>query len=88
MQFVMEEMFFSGTPLLEAVGLREPFVKDLRQTVTEAMTRALIPMKAYAEQYETFLPIINLDIGQYIRSLFTHSGISLLLNNPLYFTVK
>jgi len=67
----MEEMFFSGTPLLEAVGSREPFVEELRETMRHAISKALIPMRAYATQYENFLPIINVDPTIYIRSVFS-----------------
>ena len=66
-QYIMEEMFFSGTPLLEAVGLHEPFVEELRDIIRHAISKALIPMKAYATQYETFLPVLNLDTNAYIR---------------------
>jgi len=66
-QHIVEEMFFSGTPLLEAVGLHEPFVMELRATIKNAISKALIPMRAYAEQYESFLPILNLDPATYVR---------------------
>jgi len=65
----MEEMFFSGTPLLEAVGTHEPFVEELRETIRHAISKALIPMKAYATQYENFLSVLNVDPTVYIRSV-------------------
>ena len=71
LQFIMEDMFFSGTPLLEAVGSREPFVEDLRETIRNAISKALIPMRAYATQYEYFLPILNVDPAVYIRLVFS-----------------
>jgi hypothetical protein len=63
----MEDIFFSGTPLLEAVGIHEPFVEELRETVRNAILKSLIPMKAYVQQYEKHLAIMNLDINSYIR---------------------
>jgi dynein heavy chain len=63
----MEDIFFSGTPLLEAVGLHEPFVEELRETVRNAILKSLIPVKAYAQQYDGYLPIMNLDISNYIK---------------------
>ena len=69
-QYVMEEMFFSGSPLLEAVGLHEPFVEQLRDTIRHCISKATIPMRTYAEQYESFLPILILDPSVYIRFLF------------------
>jgi len=65
----MEEIFFAGTPLLEAVGLREPFVEELRNTVRHYIERAVIPMRAYAAQYESFLPVLNVDPVTYVRSV-------------------
>jgi len=64
----MEEIFFAGTPLLEAVGLREPFVEELRVNMRYYINKAIIPMKAYATQFESFLPVINVDPVAYVRS--------------------
>jgi len=64
----MEEIFFAGTPLLEAVGLREPFVEELRATIRQSVQKAVIPMTAYARQYESFLPVLNVDPVAYVRS--------------------
>ena len=63
----MEDIFFSGLPLLEGVGSHEPFVEELRETVRNAIAKSLIPMKAYARQYKKYSPIMNLDISSYIK---------------------
>ena len=63
----MEDIFWSGTPLLESVGEHEPPVEELRDTITHAIRHSLIPMKAYAEAYETYLELINIDITQYVK---------------------
>lgn len=63
----MEDIFWSGTPLLESVGEHEPPVETLRSTVTNAIKKALIPMKAYAREYEKHLELMNLDIALYIK---------------------
>jgi len=73
----MEEMFFSGTPLLEPVGLREPFVVELRKTIRDAIFKAMIPMRAYCAQYQSFLEVLNLDPVAYIRSVWSLSLICL-----------
>jgi len=75
-QYIMEEIFFAGTPLLEAVGLREPFVEELRDTIRDSINKATIPMKAYALQYESFLPILNVDPVTYVRSAFQRFTVS------------
>ncbi len=66
-QFIMEDIFWSGTPLLESVGEHEPFVEELREEITNAIRHAIIPLKAYAREYEKYLELHNLDINAYIQ---------------------
>jgi dynein heavy chain len=66
-KYVLEDMFWSGTPLLESVGLQEPFVGTLRDTIKHAIQQALIPMKAYAAEFERHLELMNCDVNQYIN---------------------
>ncbi|XP_060604387.1 dynein axonemal heavy chain 1-like isoform X2 [Ruditapes philippinarum] len=66
-KYILEDIFWSGTPLLESVGEHEPHVEELRDSIKHAIRKALIPMKAYAREYEKHLEIMNLDINQYIR---------------------
>lgn len=65
-QYILEDIFWSGTPLLESVGAHEPPVEKLRKQIKEAINQALIPMKAYAREYEKHLELMNLDINKYI----------------------
>ena len=41
----MEDIFWSGTPLLESVGEHEPPVEELRATIIKSISAAVIPMK-------------------------------------------
>ena len=66
-QYILEEIFWSGTPLLESVGEHEPHVEELRENIKKAIRKALIPMKAYAREYEKHLEIMNLDINAYVK---------------------
>ena len=66
-QYIMEDIFWSGTPLLESVGEHEPPVEELRDTIRNAITKAVIPMKAYAEAYEKHLELMNMDINKYVQ---------------------
>ena len=63
----MEDIFWSGTPLLESVGEHEPPVEELRDTIMHAIRKSVIPMKAYAEAYEVHLELMNIDISQYVK---------------------
>ncbi|XP_069062696.1 dynein axonemal heavy chain 1 [Pleurodeles waltl] len=72
-KFVMEEMFISGTPLLESVGLHEPPVEELRKTIHNAISKALLPLQAYAKQYEKYLELNNTDVEAFVRELKTQN---------------
>ena len=65
-KMVIEGLFWSGTPLLESVGENEPEVVKLRETVRHAIQQSLIPLRAYARQYEKYLDLYNLDINEYL----------------------
>ncbi|ESO89348.1 hypothetical protein LOTGIDRAFT_210379 [Lottia gigantea] len=67
-KYILEDIFWSGTPLLESVGEHEPPIEDLRHTVRLAIKQALIPMKAYAREYDKYLELFNMDIPQYIKT--------------------
>ncbi|XP_070190635.1 dynein axonemal heavy chain 1-like isoform X2 [Littorina saxatilis] len=66
-KYILEDIFWSGTPLLESVGEHEPPVEELRETIRHAIQRALVPLKAYAREYEKYLELMNLDINLYIK---------------------
>ncbi|KAM4652007.1 dynein axonemal heavy chain 1 [Discoglossus pictus] len=67
-KFVLEDLFISGTPLLESVGLHEPHVDDLREKIHSYISKALIPLQAYAKQYEKFLELNNTDIETFLKN--------------------
>ncbi|XP_059505480.1 dynein axonemal heavy chain 1 [Stegostoma tigrinum] len=67
-KFVLEEMFQSGTPLLESVWHNEPPVQELRNTVKNAIEKALIPLKSYAKEYEQFMELNELNIDNYVKA--------------------
>ncbi|CAH8296820.1 unnamed protein product, partial [Schistosoma turkestanicum] len=67
-QYVIEGITWAEKQLLEAVGLHEPPVEKLRQQCTEYINSALIPLKAYAKQYERFMELIILDIPTHLNA--------------------
>ncbi|XP_064629143.1 dynein axonemal heavy chain 1-like isoform X2 [Lineus longissimus] len=66
-KYIMEDIFWSGTPLLESVGEHEPHVEELRDDVCRAIRKSLFPMKSYAREYEQYLELNNMDINEYIK---------------------
>ncbi|XP_059176982.1 dynein axonemal heavy chain 1-like [Physella acuta] len=65
---ILKDIFWSGIPLLESVGEHEPPVEDLRNTIRRAIQQALVPLKAYAREYEKYLELINMDINTYVKN--------------------
>jgi dynein heavy chain len=63
----MEDIFWSGTPLLESVGNLEPHVVVLKNTISQMLQKALIPLKAYAKVYERYTLVNNLGVDAYIK---------------------
>lgn len=63
----MKNLFISGVPLLESVGLWEPAVKTLKERVGDALRQASIPLQAYAREYECHLELHNSDINTFLK---------------------
>ncbi|XP_069045720.1 dynein axonemal heavy chain 1 isoform X1 [Lepisosteus oculatus] len=66
-KFVLKDLFISGTPLLESVGLWEPAVSELRESVRAALRQAAVPLRAYAREYERHLELHNTDVEAFLR---------------------
>lgn len=66
-KLVLTKLFWSGTPLLESVGENEPLVKRHRERIRKSMKQAIIPITAYAKEYEQYLELANLDINEYLE---------------------
>lgn len=66
-KYVMEDLNFTGTPLLESVGEHEPPVEELRNTTRHALKCSLIPLISYSKEYEQFVDLLNLDVNAYCR---------------------
>ncbi|NXD64149.1 DYH1 protein, partial [Eolophus roseicapillus] len=65
-KYVLENIAITGTPLLDSVGLHEPEVEKLRETMRSAIQMAMIPLHAYAKRYEKFLDLSNNDIQYFL----------------------
>ncbi len=63
----MEDIFFSGTPLLESVGNLEPHIVALKDIIVDLIQKALIPLRAYANTYDRYNDLMNLSVEQYIK---------------------
>ncbi|XP_053075250.1 dynein axonemal heavy chain 1 isoform X4 [Acinonyx jubatus] len=70
-KLVMEDIFISGNPLLESVGLHEPLVEELRAVIANAVRKAMIPLQAYAGEYQKYLELNNNDITTFLKAYQT-----------------
>ena len=65
---VVDGKFWRGSAaLLESVGAREPHVNEMRESIRYYIRQAIIPLMAYARQYEPHQDLINLVTHEYIR---------------------
>jgi len=64
---VLQNLFWSVTPLLESVGENEPLVVQHREKIRTLLKQAIIPLTAYAKEYEQYLELANLDINSYLE---------------------
>ncbi|XP_054451580.1 dynein axonemal heavy chain 1 [Pteronotus mesoamericanus] len=71
-KLVMEDIFISGNPLLESVGLHEPLVEELRATIVNAVHKAMVPLQAYAKEYRKYLELNNNDITTFLKAYQEH----------------
>lgn len=55
------------TPLLESVGAHEPQVDRKRERMCLAISKAAIPLRAYAKKFTPHLSLLNKDIKEYIQ---------------------
>lgn len=66
-QYVLRSMFIGGDPMIQSVNMREPLILELKKKVAHALSQALIPLRAYAAEYEQFLELQNLNIQEFIE---------------------
>ncbi|KAL8563601.1 hypothetical protein ACOMHN_019339 [Nucella lapillus] len=65
-KFIVQDLFWSGTPLLESVGRLEPEVVMMREALRRSLIKSFVPMIAYAKKFEQYLPIDNLVIKAFV----------------------
>ena len=66
LQFILQDIFWAETPLLEAVSPNEIFIKELKETLHRTIIASFIPLHAYAKRYEDFIDLASLEIKEYI----------------------
>ncbi|KAL1791608.1 dynein heavy chain 1, axonemal, partial [Sigmodon hispidus] len=49
-------------------GLHEPLVEELQASITNAIRKAVLPLKAYAKEYRKYLDLNNNDITTFLKT--------------------
>ena len=65
-KFVMEDLFWSHTPMLQTVSAHEGLTPALRGRIKAALEQALPCMQAYLEQYAAYDAMFALDVDAYL----------------------
>eukprot|EP01018_Ginkgo_biloba_P007250 Gb_31260 [translate_table: standard] len=68
---VMENLFWSQTPKIDAVQLSEPKIKNLKSNVQVGIRKAMDIARAYLDKFSVFEPILKLDVAKYKADLET-----------------
>ena len=66
---IMTQVVFDPTIRLSSIGLLNPIIVDLRTRLETGLRAAIIPLKAYLEEYNQHVPFYNLDLEDYVRYL-------------------
>ena len=66
---VMESLFWAQIPTLNSVHPLEEHVQDLKSDLTDAVSQALKPAKAYLELYKQYEPLLVLSPEAYVAAL-------------------
>uniref|UniRef100_T1J5R2 AAA+ ATPase domain-containing protein n=1 Tax=Strigamia maritima TaxID=126957 RepID=T1J5R2_STRMM len=64
--FVMTSIYWHETPMLDTVGVKDPVVKEMKKALKRAVSQAIIPLKAYSQEFHQFLPLAKKELVQYI----------------------
>ncbi|RLN92734.1 hypothetical protein BBJ28_00018197, partial [Nothophytophthora sp. Chile5] len=65
-QVVMSKLFWSSMPCLPCVSSNEDWVQSLRDSIEVLLDKAELPMQAYLQRYEGFIPFINVNEDEYL----------------------
>lgn len=65
--FLLSNLRFPPDLYLSSVGLLDEEVCELRERFLTGYKKAIIPLKAYAKEYDVHLELYTLDVAAYIE---------------------
>ena len=66
-KFVMEDLFWSDTPMLQTISTHEGVPPVARARFQAALEAAVPPMLAYLDLYAPYLPVVQLDVAAHME---------------------
>lgn len=64
---LLTKMKFVDTENLVSIGLLDEKILENQTIIENCIRSAIIPLKAYCEQFDIYLPLFNTDIKSYIQ---------------------
>ena len=65
-KFVMEDLFWSDTPMLQTIATHEGVTPACRSRFHAALLETLPPMAAYVALFEKYEPMVQMDVAAYM----------------------
>lgn len=78
-QMVMSKLFWSSLPCLSCVSATEDWVSTLRLSLDALMDKAAVPLRTYLEQYDQYIPFLNVKEDEYLAEFQAHQPPNLTL---------
>ena len=67
-KFVMENVFWSDTPMLQTIATHEGVAPDCRAGIVAALETVLPPTEAYKALYDKYLPSVAMDVAEFMAT--------------------
>ncbi|CAD7086286.1 unnamed protein product [Hermetia illucens] len=67
---VMSSLVFQNDLYLQSVVLVEDLIEEFREKLIIMYDRATVPLKAYADKFEEFLPLYLMNVADYVKDFF------------------
>ena len=66
-KFVMEDLFWSDTPMLQTISIHEGVAVACRERFHSALAEAVPPVEEYLALYAPYLDVVKMDVAAYMK---------------------
>nr|CAD7403049.1 unnamed protein product [Timema cristinae] len=86
--FILEHLTFAEDLFLSSVGLEEMFVCDMRKRFVDGIRQAIIPLRAYAQEYYRHIELWELNVQEYVNKFKDEDHTAVELKEEVQFQLK